>query len=410
MLNCVCALVLLAPMQTGKQTPEQEEQKFHENLREHGVILTNDRIPPSGSLDVAEFARDRGSDGERLTDDRGVALLIDSKFAGDIKRLVFWPNRITGEGMKRLHGLKRVESVTLIGRETLKLAPHLAGFESLKRVSITALSFGEGLPFRQPPPNLTADDLAGLKGSKSLRELEIITSDLDDDALKPLAEMPGLRSLTFRGRAALRARHVEAIAAAAGLESLSFQGGEFPEAALKSFGGLKNLRSLSIPYAPVGDRAAAVIAGLRELETLDLRGTCVGDEGVKSLGGLTKLKRLVLAATDMTGAGLAALGGLRTLEELDLGHTPLTDKHLTGLLKPDVLPGLRVLVLERTNAGDATLSLAGKLPSLMTLDVWHTRVSLEGLTALRKDRPKLNLGRSGFLLPQSPDKQKEGRP
>jgi len=85
----------------------------------------------------------------------------------------------------------------------------------------------------------------------------------------------------------------------------------------------KQLISLRLDHARVGDSAMAVIGQCDSLRSLDLAGTRVGDAGLGSLKGLRELRVLNLVGTDVTAVGVEGLKGLTKLRTIYLYRTRL---------------------------------------------------------------------------------------
>lgn len=140
---------------------------------------------------------------------------------------------------------------------------------------------------------------------------------------------------------------------------------------LPHLGRLHRLERLGL----IGDNGVTneglkTIAGLGDLQELVIREHAFipddkfDDKGLGHLKRLTRLRVLELAGTGLTDAGLSQLAGLARLEDLDLSQTRITDaglKHVAGMRR------LRVLRLSKT------------------------AVTPEGVAALQRERPDLDI-------------------
>ena len=95
----------------------------------------------------------------------------------------------------------------------------------------------------------------------------------------------------------------------------------------------KQLISLKLDHAGVGDSAMAVIGQCDSLRSLDLAGTRVGDAGLESLKGLTELRVLNLVGTGVSAAGVEGLKGLTKLRTIYLYQTKVKGGDLSLLRK-----------------------------------------------------------------------------
>lgn len=147
--------------------------------------------------------------------------------------------------------------------------------------------------------------------------------------------------------------------------------------------GLPNLEKLQVFNCRAFDDAmVASLAGLHGLRSLALTNTLVSDEGVATIAAsFPDLVELDLSSnTLMGGEAMKAIASLGRLERLSLMQTRLNDLQLRRLSK---LSKLEVLDLRGSmEAGDMTLGVVAKLPSLRALKHRSTIVSDDGLARL----------------------------
>jgi hypothetical protein len=183
------------------------------------------------------------------------------------------------------------------------------------------------------------------------------------------------------------------------LRSIHFGGGPFPTAGLMDLRRLAQLRSLSFDGVEFQAKALATLKDLTQLEALtfyDCRG--ITDEGVTHLAGLTDLKRLSFYSEQLrrphdpqgrvTDAGVAHLKRLVRLEHLDLFGHDLSDRSV------DVLTGmseLQELALSGHGLTDAGLDGLARLPKLRNLRLFETAVTTNGVAALKRRLPELQV-------------------
>ena len=92
---------------------------------------------------------------------------------------------------------------------------------------------------------------------------------------------------------------------------------------------------------------------------------------------LKNLEVLRLPNARLSGSGLRHLKGLRKLRHLELQVNSIPDAAAADLLAD--LPNLRLLNMEQTGAGDATLEAAARLPNLESLLLPRTLITDKGV-------------------------------
>jgi hypothetical protein len=139
---------------------------------------------------------------------------------------------------------------------------------------------------------------------------------------------------------------------------------------------------------PIINSDLACLERLATVDRLDLSRTSITDAGLRYVDELAALHELDLSHTAVTDAGLQALRGVGGLRRLSLTATRLTDAAGVEL---STLPDLQELNLEYTDVGDGGLRALAKCKNLKLLYVGHTLVSPEALTAVRTERPDLQV-------------------
>ncbi len=174
--------------------------------------------------------------------------------------------------------------------------------------------------------NVASKDLTGLAGlaPDDVQFLNFRYTQLDDEGLRHVGRLSGLRSLNLMYAAAVSDAGVGHLAGLKQLRAIRFDGLQ----ARRLGGG-------------IGDAALAALAGLPELRRVDVRRMPkITDAGLGKLVPLKKLIELDLGGTSITDAGLATLRQFPLLENLDLGvyrdGAPITDAGLVeiGALRP----------------------------------------------------------------------------
>jgi len=110
-------------------------------------------------------------------------------------------------------------------------------------------------------------------------------------------------------------------------------------------------------HARFTDAAIDPVVQLTSLKVLSLAKTDIGDEAVQKLPALTKLEVLFLLGTNVTDASIDALSQMKSLKELYLQETAITPAGLKRLRA--ALPETEILPLEESDSTDDVLSPEG---------------------------------------------------
>ena len=184
------------------------------------------------------------------------------------------------------------------------------------------------------------------------------------------------------------------------LHSVDFSDGTFSAAGLADLGRLPHLKFLMFSRAELQVDGLVILKDLDQLEALtfyDCRG--ITDEGVRHLGGLIGLKRLSFYSNEIlrrppdaqrciTDGGVVHLKRLVRLESLDLFGHDLSDASvpiLTGMTE------LQELALSGHGLTDAALDGLAGLAKLRKLRLFETTVTTNGVAALKRRLPGLQV-------------------
>ena len=235
-------------------------------------------------------------------------------------------------------------------------------------------------------PTAGIKDLTGLEHAVKLEQLDLgsgegeVNSNAIED-LSPLAKLPALRVLNFRGISIsdvgplanltqlttlnlwnTAVSDVVPLANLTQLTTLGLGGTEVSDVA--PLENLTQLTTLELGFTAVSD--VVPLANLIQLTTLYLGGTEVSD--VAPLANLTQLTQLGLSDTAVSDVALAPLAKLTQLISLNLSGTEVSDvaplENLTQLIQ---------LGLQNTAVSDV-VPLAN-LTQLTSLNLWNTAVS-----------------------------------
>lgn len=234
-------------------------------------------------------------------------------------------------------------------------------------------------------------DLVELAGLPQLERLDLSQTRITDQGLGYLKAAPNLRDVNLA--------YAEKI-------------GDPAHAIIKHW---KKLKRLSLRGTVVADETAASAATLPELETLDIADTIVGDVGLEALSSSTTLKEIVMGNIRISEVGYQSLRGFTTIEHLDLsgrrptgvstiseravaaiaslqqlrvlklGHVKFPAKSMAVL---KTLPNVEKLGLEYSpEVGDEAIPHLASWKSLRWIDLNGTKITAEGVAALREQRP-----------------------
>jgi hypothetical protein len=248
-----------------------------------------------------------------------------------------------------------------------------------------------------------------LKDLKSLEELDLGNTKVDDDSMTALAGLKNLRSLdlmdTKVGAPGLRRLnglskqlrlriHLNAI-------DMPAVDGAVPITALVLTANSRIPGDFSDVPREVNDSVFRHLALYPMLEELELTKTNIDEANAKYLGMLTRLTKLDLSESQISDAVLRQLSALTELRELRLWYTEVECpgkevpeatcrgiqdddlKHLEGLSR------LRELTIGSHALTDAALDHLRGLKELRKLDLRNTRVTAAGEQKLRTALPEV---------------------
>ncbi|HEY1786166.1 MAG TPA: hypothetical protein VGG30_11475, partial [Pirellulales bacterium] len=363
-----------------------------------------------------------------------------------LKRLQIWYCPITDAGLKHLVQIKSLESLRFEG--CLELARSdfagLVGADRLRTLEIDG--------------PLSAAAVANIARLDSLKTLKFHIDDLGPEDIEPLAKLIHLQELSVEkeradnglskrspetrlaevpiGNAIARAagqmptlqtllidaaidhEGLELVVAAKQLQSLTVEPAEVDDRALKLAAGLPGLKRLRLfGEGKLTDQGLAHLASVTALVELRLPGAGITDAAMTHLAGLTALEELGLQGANITTAGLASLDRLGQLHDLDLLGSSIDDagcqllpKYFPHLSTLDLrkckisdvgidsiadLPEVYFLALDRTAITNAGLAKLGRMKGLRFLSVSNTAADEEGIDAIKRAIPGLNVALRG---------------
>ena len=183
------------------------------------------------------------------------------------------------------------------------------------------------------------------------RSIPIRPIVITETDLAQLADLPGLRSITFSN---------VNIAAT----------GDQPQRLLRDsdlvvLGNLNRLEYLFLSPAEVRGNGLANLARNNRLKSLSLIDTPIDDPAMESISKLTNLQYLWLRNTQITDRGLDELRSMPSLEYLNLDRNQISG---TGLQYLNA-PSLETISLRQTLVDDRGLQVISKIASLWALEL-----------------------------------------
>lgn len=319
-----------------------------------------------------------------------------------IEELYLKGERMGDAGLAYLRDLPRLKYLCLYGsRFTDKGMVHVKEMASLR-----ILSFHE---------DLCRITDAGLADISQMPELEILClhgmKDITDTGIAHLSKMRSLRKLEI-GSSQITDRGLAYLKQIKTLERLDLPQNQkgITDAGLAHIGELPNLNALQISRIHFvdpkmnkeyyTDKGLEALVKCRLLEDLSLGSIGITDAGMDHVAKLTALKSLLLfGCENITDNGLARLAELKSLTSLHIAHADITISGLNRLNSLSNLSRLNVSELQRdgavldlsgmTNLEDLILSFSHKSPDVFTdADL----VTLAGLKRLKG----LQIGPRGY--------------
>lgn len=266
------------------------------------------------------------------------------------------------------------------------------------------------------------DDLGGKTArdpNGQINRVFLRASWITDGDLLHLAEMPGLQTLDL-SRTRITDQGLGYLRGATGLTDVNLayaeKIGDPAHAVVKSW---KKLRKLNLRGTVIADETAASAASLPDLEVLDIADTLVGDVGMEALASAQKLRDLSIGNIRMSEAGfqslrqfttvttldisgkrhggpsnitanaVAAIASLKQVEVLKLGHLSFPAKSLPVLT---AMPAVKHVELQFCpEITDESIEHLAAWKSLKEIDLHGTKMTPDGVAALRKQRPDLKV-------------------
>jgi Leucine-rich repeat (LRR) protein/tRNA A-37 threonylcarbamoyl transferase component Bud32 len=344
----------------------------------YSLDLTETQVGDAGLAILAQMGNLKGFmvGRTRVTD----AGLVHLKGRADILSLDLGGTKVTDAGMAHLSGLKSLQHLCLNGTKVTEAGlAHLAALKQLRKLLLArtkTTDAGLSRLLSPPLPKLFADlDLSDTRVSAA-------------GAAAVTSLFPDLQLQWWEPNR----RAAEAVLAAGGSVRVHATG-QTADAVVKTVAGLPNdyFRLTGATLSTGRKPPPAVLQALATLtdpefddfKELDLSGDALTDADLQPLAAMS-CRRLVLNRNPLTGPGLAQLNDMPRLTDLDLECPSLS---FLGVRYVGELKRLERLSLAGTGATDASLSALHGLVHLRELDLTGTKVTADGIAALKAAVP-----------------------
>jgi Leucine-rich repeat (LRR) protein len=197
--------------------------------------------------------------------------------------------------------------------------------------------------------SLTDEDLKKVSQLTAVHTLEAKGSEITDDGLSALANMPRLRKLRLSQFSQVTDAGLAVLARLPELRELQLVSlPKITDDGLRHLAELTKLEKLQINGCPINGSSWKNLQS-KALVELDASSCQINDAALENLSGASELADLSLAQNKITGSGLSHLKGLPKLIRLRLSQNPLDPAAAVPALK--TLTGLELLTMGETPIG-----------------------------------------------------------
>ena len=212
-----------------------------------------------------------------------------------------------------------------------------------------------------------------------------VDAELTSDSFARIAQLPRLKVLAIDAVRVV-GDQVAKLSLPPTLVEFYASGTNLPGGVLQQLDQLP-LRKLRLSGIELGTETKRAISRCGTLIELDLSSTTNLDASfIQDLP--TKLHKLNLYDTAIGDEAIKSIAKLPDLVELNLDKTEITDRGVTDLVS---LKGLKWLHLGSTSVSDAAAESLASIDTLKTLIVTRTRMTTEGVKAIRRQLPELDI-------------------
>jgi Leucine-rich repeat (LRR) protein len=248
----------------------------------------------------------------------------------NLKSMAFEKSAVTNIGLEALKKHSKLRS--------LKLACPAVTDDGLRHLAdmteLVVLSLQQCM--------VTDQGFESLSKLTKLKEVVVFKSEVSVGPLKAFSKAPDLNKLSLRGTSLTSQDLIAHIAAFRSLQDLEVSETAIDDVALPTIAKLPKLKALNVWRTKVTDQGleSLVPMGLTRLNLDD--NPAIGDEGMEQVAKMTTLEWLHVGKTKITDAGLAKLETLSKLTELRINDTLVSEEALSQFKQK--IPVLKTVV------------------------------------------------------------------
>jgi len=225
---------------------------------------------------------------------------------------------------------------------------------------------------------ISDEGMLRLKAAPKIRDLNLYYAEwITDQGMTAISGWKHLRRLNVRGTR-ISDGTLEIVSRITGLEALDIANTSVTDNGLESLITLVSLKELAMGGGRRGNTALSVLRMLPTLTYLDLSGARAAPPDMAGRAG---------AGPGIPEESLRAMAELKELRVLKLGHSNITAQGLRILISLEKVEKLGLEGCSRID--DNAAAELVKWKSLKYLDLQDTKVTGQGLEALRKAKPDL---------------------
>lgn len=219
-----------------------------------------------------------------------------------------------------------------------------------------------------------------------ITELTMAGSHVTGAGLSQLPKYPQLKSVNMAGMSHLASGDMSTLGKVKSLVDVDLRSTQAEDNLLHGLATLPHLQSAQLDHTRVTTAGVAALKACLELQSLSLESTAVTDEALIALAG-TPLRKLNVRFTGVSDAGVSALGRTATLEELNVADTRTTFQAFKTFKDPP----LRVLNVGSTAFGVDGLVLIRNFKNLEELYLYQAGILEQPKANVFRSLPKLRV-------------------
>jgi hypothetical protein len=229
---------------------------------------------------------------------------------------------------------------------------------------------------------ITDEGMLHLKPATGIRELNLYYAELiTDQGMSAIRNWKMLKRLNLRGTRVANGT-LEIVSRLPQLESLDIANTQVTDNGMDQLIALTNLKELALGRSRVGEAELGFLRMLPTLTSLDL-------SGARPLPPDMSLARRAPTVPPIPGKTIEALAQLKDLRKLKLGYSGVSAGDLKTLSSLENVERLGLEECPRVD--DAAAAELAHWKGLKYLDLQATHMTAQGVEALRKAKPGLNI-------------------